>query len=53
LEALRAHLPASALESAVTSYLKANKDTIKDELTNKRQPLRGVIFFVDTKTVSR
>lgn len=53
LEALRQHLPSAAIEQAVNAYRKANTDTIKDELRNKRQPLRGVFFFINTKTSVR
>ncbi len=53
LEALREHFTTDAIESALKQYIRANGDTIKSELKNNRQMLRGVAFFIDARTTVR
>jgi hypothetical protein len=53
LDRLRSHIPADALEQAIRSYIGANSDSIKDEIKNRRQPIRGVIFFINQRTQVR
>lgn len=53
LERLRSHIPSDAIEQAIRSYIKANDDVIKDEIKNRRQPVRGVVFFINTRTQVR
>lgn len=49
-EPLRQHLPADAIDQAMRSYMRANGDAVKDEIKNKRQPVRGVEFFMNERT---
>jgi hypothetical protein len=53
LEKLRAHIPTDAYEQAVRSFVRANADMLKDEIKNRRQPVRGVVFFINTRTQVR
>lgn len=53
LDRIRSHIPSDALEQACRAYLKANNDMIRDEIKNRRQPVRGVTFFIDTRTQVR
>jgi chromosome segregation ATPase len=50
LEALRAHIPIDAFGTAIRSYIRANQETLKTELKNRRQPVRGVEFFMNDRT---
>lgn len=38
------------LEQAIRSYISVHADSIKDELRNKRQPIRGVEFWINLRT---
>jgi hypothetical protein len=53
LERLRQHLPSDAIEQAIRGFQRANADLVKDEINNKRQPLRGVTFFINEGTTVR
>lgn len=53
LERLRGHIPNDALEQAMRSWIKANNDLIRDELKNRRQPVRGVVLYIDARTQTR
>lgn len=53
LESLRAHIPADALDQALRSYIGANSDALKEDIKNRRQPVRGVTFFIDARTGTR
>lgn len=50
LEDLRAHFSIADLEVAIRSYIKANNDALKTDIKNRRQPLRGVVFFMNDRT---
>jgi flagellar biosynthesis GTPase FlhF len=50
LEALRAHIGIDHLAQAVRSYIAANNDALKEDLKNRRQPLAGVEFFMNSRT---
>lgn len=50
LDVLRAHIPSDALETAVRAYIRANQDFLKAELKNRRQPVRGIEFFMNDRT---
>lgn len=50
LEALRDHLGVDHLAMALRSYIKANNDSIKEDLKNRRQPLKGVEFWINGRT---
>jgi hypothetical protein len=36
--------------TAVRGYITANGEAIKEELRNRRQPLKGVEFWINTRT---
>jgi hypothetical protein len=50
LEALRSHIGIDHLAQAVRSYITANNDALKEDLKNRRQPLVGVEFFLNSRT---
>jgi hypothetical protein len=50
LEALRSHIGIDHLAQAVRSYVAANNDALKEDLKNRRQPLAGVEFFLNSRT---
>lgn len=50
LEALRSHIGIDHLAQAVRSYIAANNDALKEDLKNRRQPLVGVEFFLNSRT---
>jgi len=50
LEPLRAHLSTEHIEMALRSYIGANTTAIKEEIRNRRQPLRGVEFWINQRT---
>jgi hypothetical protein len=43
----------AALESAVKEYAKANKQTVADGIKTGRQPLHGVVFFMNNRSAGR
>jgi hypothetical protein len=50
LEALRSHIGIDHLAEAMRSYITANNDALKEDLKNRRQPLVGVEFFMNSRT---
>ncbi len=50
LEALRSHIGIDHLHQAVRSYIAANNDALKADIKNRRQPLAGVEFFMNSRT---
>lgn len=50
LELLRSHIGIDHLAQAVRSYIAANNDALKEELKNRRQPVRGVEFWMNSRT---
>lgn len=50
LEALRAHIGIDHLQQAVRQYIAANNDALKEDLKNRRQPLKGVEFWMNSRT---
>lgn len=50
LDKLREHFTTDAIETAVRAYARANSDMIKAELKNARQPLRGIVFWINART---
>jgi hypothetical protein len=50
LEALRSHIGIDHLAQAVRGYIAANNEALKDDLKNRRQPLVGVEFFLNSRT---
>jgi hypothetical protein len=50
LESLRNHLGIDAIAMALRSYVRANNDAIKEDIKNRRQPLAGVEFFMNSST---
>lgn len=50
LEALRSHIGIDHLAQALRSYIAANNDALKEDLKNRRQPLTGVEFFMNSRT---
>lgn len=49
-EALRPFFTSDHFAMALRAYIQANAESIKDDLKNRRQPLRGVEFFINTRT---
>lgn len=50
VEALLPFLTSDMLATALRGYIQANGAAIRDDLKNRRQPLRGVEFFINTRT---
>lgn len=50
LEALRGHFSILHLQVAMRSYIDANRGAIKEDIRNRRQPLRGVEFWINQRT---
>lgn len=50
LEALRNHIGIDHLHQAMRSYITANNDQLKADLKNRRQPVAGVEFFLNSRT---
>lgn len=50
LEQLRPYLGIDHLAQAVRAYIAANNDALKEDLKNRRQPLAGVEFFMNSRT---
>ncbi len=50
VEALLPFLTGEMLATALRGYIQANGQSIRDDLKNRRQPLRGVEFFINTRT---
>jgi DNA polymerase III gamma/tau subunit len=43
----------AALESAVKEYAKANKHTVETGIKTGKQPIRGVVYFMNSKSAGR
>jgi len=50
LERLRAFIGTEHLHTALRGYVTANNASIKDDIRNRRQPLKGVEFFINQRT---
>lgn len=50
VEALRGFFTSEMYGAAIRAYIQANASSIKDDLKNRRQGMRGVEFFINTRT---
>lgn len=50
LETLRPYLSLAHIEQAVRGYIASHGDEIKGELRNRRQPVKGVEFWINLRT---
>lgn len=50
LERLRSFLGTDHIQTAIRAYIASNNASIKDDIRNRRQPLKGVEFFINQRT---